>query len=200
MRSVVTVICMMAAASSASAGPKETAQEAFHVYAATKLGVAASASHAMPEDTIGSDAFDPKVTIGAAWPFMAARIDGRGAMVGKLLRGWATADGQAITLADNFGVLLEQAGVWSGKSRDQLEKLPDAVAWSLNDTSSIGFYKASTSPIVKLGRDGAGTVTITLTYQEGGHGGGLSPEMKAIVVATVTKDHGATVVVGQPKP
>ena len=123
-----------------------------------------------------------EATVGKAWAFFAAPS----ATPQKQYRGWATGDGKVITTEQNFGVLLEEAGVWA-KPQGDLSKLPAAVAWALGNGYSDGG-----DPELKLGADGAGTVTIPLEYQQAGGGGSLGPREKMELVATVAKDHTAT--------
>jgi hypothetical protein len=130
-----------------------------------------------------SEAIKMPQTIGAAWAFnasLSARPD-------RMVRGWAVADGTVITPQQSFGLLLEQAGLWATPPSD-LAKLPAALAWSLGNG-----YGAGGAPAIKLGPDGAGTISFDLTYQEAGGGGHISPMMHDDVVITVAKDHTATV-------
>jgi len=123
-----------------------------------------------------------EATVGKAWAFFAAPS----ATPQKQYRGWATGDGKVITTEQNFGLLLEEAGVWA-KPQGDLSKLPAAVAWSLGNE-----YQDDGDVAVKLGADGAGTVTIPLAHQQAGGGGSLGPREKMELVATVAKDHSAT--------
>jgi len=175
--------------------PIARATTAFRVLAAKQLGVDASRveARAVASVTLGKE-IDPELAIGRAWPFFAGRI-ATDALQEPFVRGWATGDGRAITMTANFGVLLEQAGLWAHPPSDELRKLPKALAWALNAPSLIGVFQPSGDPVVELGPDGAGTLTIPFDYQEGGHGGYLSPVMKYRAIARVTADHAATVTV-----
>jgi hypothetical protein len=175
--------------SGAKMTPLERATEAFNEYAAKQFGVNPKKTDAsvVGNVTLGKE-IDPDLTIGNAWPFQAGKVSPDGSRLTDLMYGWATANGVAITMRDNFGVLLEQAGVWAAKPSAEISKLAKALAWSLH-----GFYTAGGDPKVELGPDGAGTVTIPLDYQEGGGGGYVSPVMKYNAVAKVTRDHKATV-------
>lgn len=62
------------------------------------------------------------------------------------------------------------------------------IAWSLGNA-----YTAPGGIDVKIGPDGAGTITSYLLYQEAGGGGHVSPQVAVEVVVTVAKDHTATV-------
>jgi len=121
-------------------------------------------------------------TVGKAWAFFAAPS----ATPQKQYRGWALGDGRVITTEQNFGLLLDEAGVWA-KPQGDLAKLPAAVAWALGTE-----YQADGSAAVKLDADGAGTVTIPIVHQQAGGGGSLGPREKMELVATVAKDHTAT--------
>jgi len=122
-------------------------------------------------------------TYGAAWAFNAAPSNHPDRMV----RGWATGKGTVITTQQNFGLLLAEAGLWANP-RGDLSGLPAAIAWSLGNA-----YTAPGGIDVKIGPDGAGTITSYLLYQEAGGGGHVSPQVAVEVVVTVAKDHTATV-------
>jgi hypothetical protein len=172
--------------------PTESATDAFKTYVAKQVGISPSQVEArlVGNSTLGTE-IDPELTIGSALPFRGAKLGPDGSLVPPLFYGWATPDGITMTLKHNFGALLEQAGVWSNKPSADIEKLPRAVAWLLNEGQLR--YHAGGTPIIELRPDGAGTVTIPLDYQEGGGGGYVSPVMKYNAVAKVTKDHQATV-------
>lgn len=154
-----------------------TASNAFRAYAIKALGTSA----------IDSGPNNEKVTmphtIGGAWAFNAALSSNPSRMV----RGWALADGTVITADQNFGRLLEQAGLWA-TPRGDLAKLPAALAWSLGNG-----YHDNAEPTIKLDASGAGMITFDLLYQEAGGGGHISAQMPYDVVITVAKDHAATV-------
>lgn len=152
------------------------ASSAFRAYAIKALGTSA----------IDSGPNNEKVTmphtIGGAWAFNAALSSNPS----RIVRGWALADGTVITADQNFGRLLEQAGLWA-TPRGDLAKLPAALAWSLGNG-----YSDNTEPAIKLDASGAGTITFDLLYQEAGGGGHVSAQMPYDVVITVAKDHTAT--------
>jgi len=120
---------------------------------------------------------------GGAWAFNAAPSQ----HADRVVRGWATGKGTVITTQQNFGALLAEAGVWA-KPQGDLSELPAAIAWSLGNA-----YTAPGGIEVKIGPDGAGTITCYLVYQEGGGGGYVSPQVPVEVVVTAAKDHTATV-------
>jgi hypothetical protein len=126
-------------------------------------------------------------TIGGAWAFNAALSSDPN----RMLRGWALADGTVITLDQNFGRLLEQAGLWA-TPRSDLANLAAAVAWALGNG-----YQRRGGATIQLGPDGGGTVAFELAYQEAGGGGHISPVMPCDVAITVAKDHTATVKVSR---
>jgi len=120
---------------------------------------------------------------GGAWAFNAAPSN----KADRMVRGWATAKGMVITTQQNFGALLAEAGVWA-KPQGDLSDLPAAIAWSLGNS-----YTAPGGIEVKIGPDGAGTITCYLLYQEAGGGGHVSPQVRVEVVVTAAVDHTATV-------
>jgi hypothetical protein len=120
---------------------------------------------------------------GGAWAFNAAPSN----RADHVVRGWATARGVVITTQQNFGTLLAEAGLWA-TPRGELSDLPAAIAWSLGNA-----YTAPGGIDVKIGPDGAGTITCYLLYQEAGGGGYVSPQVPVEVVITAAKDHTATV-------
>ncbi|HEU4726546.1 MAG TPA: hypothetical protein VFT22_01600 [Kofleriaceae bacterium] len=122
-------------------------------------------------------------TYGGAWAFNAAPSN----HPERVVRGWATARGTVITPQQNFGSLLAEAGLWA-KPRGDLSGLAAAIAWSLGNA-----YTAPGGIDVKIGADGAGTLTCYLLYQEGGGGGYVSPQVPVEVVITAARDHTATV-------
>jgi hypothetical protein len=119
---------------------------------------------------------------GGAWAFNAQLKSNSD----KLVRGWATGDGTVITIGQNFGKLLVEAGLWA-KPQGDLSKLPSALAWSLGNA-----YQGPGSPEVKLGADGAGTLKMYLSYQQAGGGGSLGPMVTYEVDVAFAKDHTAT--------
>jgi hypothetical protein len=155
----------------------DKAFDAFRDFAQKKLGT--------KDVEAGPDTETVKMehTIGQAWAFVASAA----AAPQKELRGWAVADGRVITTEQNFGVLLEQAGLWATPA-SHLETVPPAVAWSLGNG-----YHDRDEPEIKLAADGSGAVTFDLRYQQAGGGGSLGPQVIYNVVVTVAKDHSATV-------
>jgi hypothetical protein len=125
---------------------------------------------------------------GGAWAFNAAPSN----QSDRVVRGWAVGDGTVITTQQNFGRLLAEAGLWSAP-RGDLSQLAAAIAWSLGNG-----YKAPGGPDIKLGPDGAGTITCYLLYQQGGGGGYVSPQTPIEVVIQVAKDHTATIKTSKP--
>lgn len=120
---------------------------------------------------------------GGAWAFNAAPSN----QSERVVRGWATGNGTVITTQQNFGVLLAEAGLWANP-RGDVSQLPQAIAWSLGNS-----YSSPGGVDVKVGADGAGTITCYLIYQEAGGGGHIGPQVPVEVVVTVAKDHTATV-------
>jgi len=153
------------------------ASNAFREHAIKVLGTTAVASGPNNEKVTMPH------TIGGAWAFNAALSSDPN----RMLRGWALADGTVVTLDQNFGRLLEQAGLWA-TPRSDLANLAAAVAWALGNG-----YQRRSGVTIQLAPDGAGTVAFELGYQEAGGGGHISAVMPWDVAITVAKDHTARV-------
>jgi hypothetical protein len=111
-------------------------------------------------------------SIGGAWAFEASRGVSD-------LRGWALADGTVITTSTNLGLLVEQAGSIG----------PDfvkAITW----TFGASYQADDAPPDVRLGPDGAGTISFHLTMRiPGSDGAGGGPYFPYLCTITVGADH-----------
>ncbi len=168
----------------------DKAYAAFRDHAARKLGV--------PPDKIqggpGTEALlkMSKGTIGSVWGY-AVRSD---AKPGEEVRGWATGDGTVITLEQNLGMLLAEAGVWGGGVSPPLTapQIAERLAWSLgmNYTVFIAPHLGVPAPELVL-KGGAGTLSFTVNYRPPGPGGaGGGPRQLTRFEIALTADRRAT--------
>jgi hypothetical protein len=159
----------------------ETALAAWTSFASKELGVPADQLQAGPQ----AEVVKMEQTIGKAWAFTASvKTD-----ASKTVRGWAMADGTVITTSQNYGALLEQAGLWSDAHSADMSRIPKSVAWSLGPG-----YSSYGDPDVDIKSDGSGTVGFVAEYRQAGPGGaGGGPSKYFNVIATVGKDHKASV-------
>lgn len=124
--------------------------------------------------------------VGAAWAFYGSSKD----HPDRQVRGWAIADGTVITPEQNLGLLLAEAGVWSGKPKLDADALAERLAWAMGmNHRVVGPRSLHVEP------NGTGTLSFQVAYRPpgpGGAGGGRDRVSQCTV--TLTADHHARLV------
>ena len=115
------------------------------------------------------------------------------------LRGWATPDGTVITVEQDLGLLLIEAGVWGSGVIPALTatQIAHRLAWSLgrNHEVVVDATLGAPPPEIDL-TDGAGTMSFVDDF--GGAGGGPH-ELTRFEIA-LTEDHRAIVTQTSVRP
>jgi hypothetical protein len=163
------------------------ATAAFRTYAATKLGIPESQVDGGPSNEQEASWFDQRV--GSLWamtmfPHGKPQSD---------IRGWASKDGTVVTVDQNLGLLLAEAGVWGGGVTPALTpvQIAERIAWSLG-MNHLLFMESTLGvppPEVKL-TGGAGTMAFVINYTPPGPG--RAPRQLTRFDIALTKDHHAT--------
>jgi hypothetical protein len=124
--------------------------------------------------------------IGAAWAFYGSSKD----HPDRQVRGWAVADGTVITSEQNLGLLLVEAGVWSGKSKLDADQLADRLTWAMGmNHRVVGPRSLHVDP------SGTGTLSFQVAYRPPGPGGaGGGRERISQCTMTLSADHHARLV------
>lgn len=130
---------------------------------------------------------DPSVQldqrIGAAWAFYGSSKDHPNQQV----RGWAIADGTVITPDQNLGLLLVEAGAWSGKPKLDANALADRLVWAMGMN-----HRVVGSRSLHVDPNGTGTLSFQVSYRPPGPGGaGGGPDRVSQCTVTLTADHHA---------
>ncbi len=124
--------------------------------------------------------------VGAAWAFYGSSKD----HPDRQVRGWAIADGTVITPEQNLGLLLAEAGVWSGKPKLDADALAERLAWAMGmNHRVVGPRSLHVEP------NGKGTLSFQVAYRPpgpGGAGGGRDRTSQCTI--TLTADHHARLV------
>jgi hypothetical protein len=167
----------------------EKAYAAFRDHAARKLGVSPDKIQGGPgtEELVKMS----KGTVGSVWAYTV-----RAAGKPDEVRGWATADGTVVTLEQNLGVLLAEAGVWGGGVSPPLTapQIAERLTWSLgmNHSVFVAPHLGVPAPEIVL-KDGAGTLTFVINYRRPGPGGaGGGPRQLTRIEIALTADRRAT--------
>jgi hypothetical protein len=133
---------------------------------------------------------DPSVQldqrVGAAWAFYGSSKDHPDHQV----RGWAIADGTVITPDQNLGLLLAEAGVWSGKPTLDAAALAERLVWAMGAN-----HRVVGSSSLHVDPSGTGTLSFQVAYRPpgpGGAGGGRDRLSRCTV--TLTAGHHARLV------
>lgn len=121
--------------------------------------------------------------IGAAWAFYGSSKD----HPDRQVRGWAIADGTVITPEQNLGLLLAEAGVWSGKPKLDADALAERLAWAMGANHRVvGPRSLHVEP------NGTGTLSFQVAYRPPGPGGaGGGRDRLSQCTVTLTADHHA---------
>jgi hypothetical protein len=172
------------------AGEEFPAVVAFRAYTANKLGIAVDQVLGGPVSEAHANLFKAQ-RVGKIWAFV---MWGPGTPKVEV-RGWATPDGKVITLEQNLGPLLAEAGAWGGGVTPALggKDLADRLAWSLSD-ATVEINNAIGVPYPELAmKDGAGTLRFVLGRRQPGPGGG-GPVTRTLVEIALSKDQQATAI------
>lgn len=144
------------------------ATQAFRTYAASKLRIAESRVEGGPSTEQEASWF--KERVGSVW---AMTMFPRG-QPQDAVRGWATPDGQVVTVDQNLGLLLAEAGVWGGGATPALtaSELAERIVWSLGAGYAVfvNLSAGAPAPEIKLVA-GTGTMTFVVDHREPGPGG-----------------------------
>jgi hypothetical protein len=128
----------------------------------------------------------PDQQLGAAWAFYGSSKDHPNQQV----RGWAVADGTIITPDQNLGLLLVEAGVWSGKPKLDANALADRLVWAMGTNHRVVGPRS-----LHVDPNGAGTLSFQVAYRPPGPGGaGGGPDRVSQCTVTLTADHHARLV------
>jgi len=172
------------------AGEEFPAVVAFRAHTAKKLGISVDQVQGGPISEAHANLFKNQ-RVGKIWAFV---MWGPGTPKVEV-RGWATPDGKVITLEQNLGPLLAEAGAWGGGATPALtgKDLADRFAWSLGD-ATVEINNAIGVPYPELVmKDGAGTLRFVLGRREPGPGGaGGGPVTRTLFEIALTKDQQAT--------
>lgn len=162
----------------------DKAQAGFRDHAAKTLKLAPDRVLVSPIEADESVQLDERV--GAAWAFYGSAKDHPQQQV----RGWAVANGSVITPDQNLGLLLAEAGVWSGTPKLDASALAERLAWAM------GMNHRVTGPReLHVDAKGAGKLTFQVSYRPPGPGGvsGGRDRLSQCTV-TLTADHHARLV------
>ena len=159
----------------------DKAHASFRDHAARALKLSPDRVLVSPIEEDASVQLDQRV--GAAWAFYGSSKD----HPDRQVRGWAVADGTVITPEQNLGLLLAEAGVWSGKSKLDAEALAERLAWAMGmNHRVVGPRSLHVEP------SGTGSLSFQVAYRPpgpGGAGGGRDRVSQCTV--TLTADHHA---------
>lgn len=171
-------------------GEEFPAVVAFRAHTAKKLGIAVDQVQGGPISEVHANLFKNQ-RVGKIWAFV---MWGPGTPKVEV-RGWATPEGQVITLEQNLGPLLAEAGAWGGGVTPPLngKDLAERLAWSLAD-HTVQINNAIGIPYPQLEmKDGAGTLRfVTGTRPPGPGGSGGGPQELTLFEISLTKDQQAT--------
>ena len=143
---------------------------------------------------------DPSVQldqrVGAIWAFYGSSKD----HPDRQVRGWASGDGTVITPEQNLGLLLAEAGVWTGKPKLDADALAERLVWAMGMNHRVVGQRS-----LHFDPGGTGTLSFQVAYRPpgpGGAGGGRDRISQCTV--TLTADHHArlatTAVTAPPGP
>jgi hypothetical protein len=164
------------------------AYASFAELAAAELGLPVDEIQAGP----GREDIKMEHTLGKAWAFTAVQKNVQGP---RQIRGWATADGTAISPKQNLGALLKEAGVW-GKKAPKADAIAKAIAWGLGANYTINL---DPWPALTVDKKGEGTLVFAVDGREAGPGGaGGGPVTKQLATVALTADHAATLTLAKP--
>ena len=162
----------------------DQAHASFRDHAARALKLSPDRILVSPIEEDASVQLDQRV--GAAWAFYGSSKD----HPDRQVRGWAIADGTVITPEQNLGLLLAEAGVWSGKPKLDADALAERLAWAMGmNHRVVGPRSLHVEP------NGTGTLSFQVAYRPpgpGGAGGGRDRISQCTV--TLTADRHARLV------
>jgi hypothetical protein len=162
------------------------AHAAFRAYAAQKLGIAIDEIEGGPKDEALARMVEARV--GSVWAFIMRKSG----VYDRDVRGWATADGTVVTLEQNLGVLLDEAGVWGRGVTPPLTavQIAERLVWSLGMNYAVFMLPHLGVPAPELEmKDGAGKLTFVVDYQQPGPRG---PRQLTRFEIALTADRRAT--------
>ncbi len=157
----------------------DKAHASFCDYAARELKLSPDRVLVSPIEEDPSVQLDQRV--GAAWAFYGSSKD----HPDRQVRGWAIADGTVITPDQNLGLLLAEAGVWSGKPTLDAAALAERLVWAMGAN-----HRVVGSSSLHVDPSGTGTLSFQVAYRPpgpGGAGGGRDRVSQCTV--TLTADH-----------
>jgi hypothetical protein len=159
----------------------DKAHASFRDHAARALKLSPDRILVSPIEDDASVQLDQRV--GAAWAFYGSSKD----HPDRQVRGWAIADGTVISPEQNLGLLLAEAGVWSGKPRLDADALAERLAWAMGANHRVvGPRSLHVEP------SGTGTLSFQVAYRPPGPGGaGGGRDRLSQCTVTLTADHHA---------
>jgi hypothetical protein len=162
----------------------DKAQASFRDHAARALKLASDRVLVSPIEEDASVQLDQRV--GAAWAFYGSSKD----HPDRQVRGWAIAEGTVITPDQNLGLLMAEAGVWSGKPKLDADALAERLVWAMGmNHRVVGPRSLHVDP------SGKGTLSFQVAYRPPGPGGaGGGRERVSQCTVTLTADHHARLV------
>lgn len=193
-RCCTVVLLLLLAACGADGDPQDDnlppAAAAFRRYAASQLGIPERKIDGGP--TTEEEAAWFLERVGPIWAMTMFPID----HPENAVRGWASPDGTVITIDQNLGLLLAEAGVWGGGVTPALTatEIAERLVWSLgmNHLVFVDTTLGVPPPALAL-TSGAGTLTFTDDYRTPGPGGaGGGPHQLTRFDIALTPDHRAT--------
>jgi hypothetical protein len=144
-------------------GEEFPAVVAFRAYTASQLGISIDQVKGGPLSEVHANLFKNQ-RVGKVWAFAMWGPDTPKVEV----RGWATPDGKVLTLEQNLGPLLAEAGAWGGGVTPPLNamELAERFTWSLAD-HTVQINNAIGIPYPELAmKDGAGTLRFVAGRRE----------------------------------
>jgi hypothetical protein len=162
----------------------DKAHASFRDHAARVLKLSSDRVLVSPIEEDASVQLDQRV--GAAWAFYTSSKD----HPDRQLRGWAVADGTVITPEQNLGLLLVEAGVWSGTPKLDASALAERLAWAMGANHRVVGQRS-----IHVEPSGTGTLIFQVAYRPpgpGGAGGGRDRISQCTV--TLSADHHARLV------
>jgi hypothetical protein len=159
----------------------DKAQASFRDHAARVLKLSPDRVLVSPIEEDPSVQLDERV--GAVWAFYGSSKD----HPDRQVRGWANADGTVITPDQNLGLLLAEAGVWSGKPTLDADALAQRLVWAMGANHRLVGPRG-----LHVDPSGAGTLSFQVAYRPpgpGGAGGGRDRVSQCTVA--LTADHHA---------
>ncbi|HSK03530.1 MAG TPA: hypothetical protein VK932_19900 [Kofleriaceae bacterium] len=160
--------------------------EAFRAHAAQRLGVPADQIEGGPRTEADVGLVPQRV--GSVWAFIMRKSG----VYDHEVRGWATGDGTVVTLEQNLGVLLDEAGVWGRGVTPPLTavQIAERLTWSLGMSYAVFMLPHLGVPAPELVmKDGAGKLTFVVDYQQPGPRG---PRQLTRFEIALTADRRAT--------